>query len=92
MTIPSRAECEQEVRSWGFKTAITWNDVPHHASHSHDGLTTFFIRTGSLTISHPNDETVKQETFGQGFGIDVPGGKVQEIWIGPQGCEYVIGK
>ncbi|KGQ01959.1 hypothetical protein PAAG_11352 [Paracoccidioides lutzii Pb01] len=34
---------------------ILWNS--HHASRSHDGLTTYFIRTGSLTISHPDDET-----------------------------------
>lgn len=34
----------------------------------------------------------KKETFGVGDRIDVPAGKVHEVWIGLEGCEYVIGE
>jgi hypothetical protein len=35
---------------------------------------------------------VKKETFGVGERVDVPAGKVHEVWIGDKGCEYVIGE
>jgi hypothetical protein len=35
---------------------------------------------------------VKKETFRAGERVDVPAGKVHEVWIGDEGCEYVIGE
>jgi hypothetical protein len=35
---------------------------------------------------------VKKETFGVGSRVDVPAGKLHEVWIGDEGCEYVIGE
>lgn len=70
----------------------------HYSPHSHGGLTTHLIRRGSFTITYPDDNAklhngeVKKETFGVGERIDVPAGKVHEVWIGDQGCEYVIGE
>lgn len=70
----------------------------HYAPHSHRGLTTHLIRRGSLTITYPEDNAklrngeVKKETFGVGGRIDVPAGKLHEVWIGDEGCEYVIGE
>ena len=64
----------------------------HYAPHSHSGLTTHLIRRGSLTITYPKDPAPKRETFSVGSRIDVPAGKVHEVWIGEEGCEYVIGE
>lgn len=70
----------------------------YYSPHSHSGLTTHLIRRGSLTITYPDDNAklyngeVKKETFHVGERIDVPAGKVHEVWIGNEGCEYVIGE
>lgn len=70
----------------------------YYPPHSHRGLTTHLIRRGSLTITYPDDNSklyngeVKKETFGVGARIDVPAGKLHEVWIGNDGCEYVIGE
>lgn len=70
----------------------------YYSPHTHTGLTTHLIRRGSLTISYPEDNSVsnsgqaKKETYGVGERIDVPAGKLHEVWIGDEGCEYVIGE
>ena len=69
----------------------------HYSPHSHGGLTTHLIRRGSLTIAYPDDNAkrngeVEKVTFGVGERVDVPAGKVHEVWIGDEGCEYVIGE
>lgn len=33
-----------------------------------------------------------KEAFGAGARIDVPAGKLHEVWMGPEGSEYVIGE
>lgn len=33
-----------------------------------------------------------EEAFGAGARIDVPAGKLHEVWMGPEGSEYVIGE
>ncbi|EXJ56613.1 hypothetical protein A1O7_06957, partial [Cladophialophora yegresii CBS 114405] len=57
----------------------------HYPPHSHRGLTTHLIRRGSLTITFPNDPNPTRETFGVGSRVDVPGGKVHEVWMGEEG-------
>jgi hypothetical protein len=64
----------------------------HYPPHSHNGVTTHLIRRGSLTIMYPQDENPTKETFGVGARIDVPAGKLHEVWMGDEGCEYVIGE
>jgi hypothetical protein len=70
----------------------------YYSPHSHGGLTTHLIRRGLFTITYPDDNVnlhngeIKKETFGPGERIDVPAGKVHEVWIGDEGCEYVIGE
>ncbi|KAA8645888.1 hypothetical protein EYZ11_002063 [Aspergillus tanneri] len=98
--ISSRSECEQLVRDWGFGHVFTWSDGrdSHYPPHSHAGLTTHLILRGTMTITYPEDNAklhngeVKKETFGTGARVDVPAGKLHEVWIGPEGCEYVIGE
>lgn len=74
------------------------NSNAYYPPHTHRGLTTHLIRRGSLTITYPEDNAgvnngeVKKETFGVGARIDVPTGKLHEVWIGDEGCEYVIGE
>ncbi|OKP11462.1 hypothetical protein PENSUB_2948 [Penicillium subrubescens] len=90
--IGTRAESERLVRDWGFRHVYTWSDG------SHGGLTTHLIRRGTFTVTYPEENVnlhngeVKKETFGPGARIDVPAGKVHEVWIGDEGCEYVIGE
>jgi hypothetical protein len=64
----------------------------HYSPHSHDSLTTHLILSGSLTITYPKEKDPKKATYGVGDRIDVDAGKVHEVWIGPQGCTYVIGE
>jgi len=64
----------------------------HYSPHSHSGLTTHLILNGSLTITYPREENAEKVTYGVGDRIDVDAGKVHEVWIGPEGCTYVIGE
>ncbi|KAH8426705.1 uncharacterized protein LDX57_004438 [Aspergillus melleus] len=81
-----------------FSTSNALHSNSHYSPHSHRGLTTHLIRQGTLTITYPEDNArlhngeVKKETFGVGARVDVPAGKLHEVWIGPEGCEYVIGE
>ncbi|KAL4959715.1 uncharacterized protein BDV14DRAFT_193527 [Aspergillus stella-maris] len=99
-TIGSRGECECLVKDWGFKHVFTWADGSnaYYPPHTHGGLTTHLIRRGTLTITYPDDNKklyngeVRKETFRTGARVDVPAGKRHEVWIGDEGCEYVIGE
>ena len=64
----------------------------HYPPHSHDCLTTHLIRRGTLTITYPQDKEPSRETFGVGARVDVAAGRVHEVWMGDEGCEYVIGE
>ncbi|KAF1989828.1 hypothetical protein K402DRAFT_326597 [Aulographum hederae CBS 113979] len=88
------AEAEKDVSSWGFKNVFTWTDGPnaYYSPHSHRGLTTHLILRGELTITYPRDEKPVKETFGPGARVDVKAGRVHEVWMGGEGCTYVIGE
>ncbi|KAJ9155383.1 hypothetical protein NKR23_g1804 [Pleurostoma richardsiae] len=94
----SRAEAEAEVKSWGFPHVFTWTDGPpgnrnaYYSPHSHRGLTTHLILHGQLTISYPDDEQPEKKTYGVGDRIDVDAGRRHEVWMGKEGCTYVIGE
>ena len=60
--------------------------------HTHRGLTTHLILSGELTITYPQDKDPKKETFGPGARVDVDAGRQHEVWIGKEGCTYVIGE
>ena len=56
-----------------------------------------------MTISYPEDgderpEGKKKEkekekkTFGVEERVDVEAGRVHEVWMGGEGCEYVVGE
>ena len=71
------------------------NGILDYPPHSHPGLTTHLILAGSLTIAYPDEEKEKdmeKETYGVGDRIDVAAGRVHEVWIGGEGCTYVIGE
>ncbi|KAI4125775.1 MAG: hypothetical protein LQ338_004092 [Usnochroma carphineum] len=92
---PSHAEAESLVRSWGFPHVFTWTDGrnAHYPPHSHSGLTTHLILRGSLTIAFPDDAArPEKKTYGVGDRVDVEAGRVHEVWMGEEGCEYVIGE
>lgn len=93
--MPPRTTDEAKVKSWGFSHVFTWTDGPnaHYPPHSHSGLTTHLIRRGSLTITYPEDgeNATKKETFGVGARIDVPAGKVHEVWMGKDGESFLFG-
>lgn len=71
------------------------NGILDYPPHSHPGLTTHVILAGSLTIAYPDEgkgKDTEKETYGVGDRIDVAAGKVHEVWIGGEGCTYVIGE
>lgn len=90
----TRRDREAEVRSWGFDHVFTWSDGPnaHYAPHSHAGVTTHLILKGQLTFTYPKDENPTKQTLGVGERWDVDAGKVHEVWVGGEGCTYVIGE
>ncbi|KAL8908207.1 MAG: hypothetical protein Q9207_000928 [Kuettlingeria erythrocarpa] len=92
--MPSRAEAESLVRSWGFSHVFTWTDDSnaHYPPHLHQGQTTHLILRGTLTITYPNEPNPEKNTYGVSDRIDVDAGRVHEVWMGPEGCQYVIGE
>ncbi|PCH39540.1 hypothetical protein WOLCODRAFT_85854 [Wolfiporia cocos MD-104 SS10] len=94
MSTISQYDAERQVRSWGFPRVYTWTDSPsyHYNPRSHPGLTTHLILSGKFTVTYPQEDPNKKETFGPGARIDVPAGRVHEVWIGEEGCTYVIGE
>ncbi|KAI2466764.1 hypothetical protein F4781DRAFT_338682 [Annulohypoxylon bovei var. microspora] len=94
MSHKTRMDYEAEVRSWGFHHVFTWTDGPnaHYKPHSHAGLTTHLIVNGQLTIMYPKDPKPERKTYILGDRIDVDAGRIHEVWIGSEGCTYVIGE
>jgi hypothetical protein len=64
----------------------------YYPPHSHSGLTTHLILKGQLTITYPDDENPIKETFGVGSRVDVDASRRHEVWMGDEGCTYVIGE
>lgn len=64
----------------------------YYRPHTHSGLTTHLVLDGELTISFPEDETPEKKAYGVGDRIDVEAGRLHEVWIGKNGCTYVIGE
>lgn len=64
----------------------------HYNPHTHGGLTTHLVLDGELTISFPEDERPEKRTYGVGERIDVEAERLHEVWIGKDGCTYVIGE
>ncbi|KII93451.1 hypothetical protein PLICRDRAFT_171204 [Plicaturopsis crispa FD-325 SS-3] len=85
---------EAEVKSWGFTNVFTWTDKPnvHYPPHRHAGVTTHLILSGTFTIAYPKDASPTRETHGAGARIDVDADRVHEVWIGAEGCTYVVGE
>ena len=64
----------------------------HYSPHKHSGKTTHLVLDGSITYTYPNDPDAKKETIGPGDRWDVDAQKVHEVWVGSEGCTYVIGE
>ena len=64
----------------------------HYPTHTHSGLTTHLILEGELTVTYPDDRGPKKETFGPGGRLDVDANRRHEVWMGKEGCTYVIGE
>lgn len=45
-----------------------------------------------MTITYPGDEKPEKKTFGVVERVDVEAGRMHEVWMGREGCEYVIGE
>jgi hypothetical protein len=50
------------------------------------------IPSSTSPSSKEKSQNQKKETFSTGARIDVPAGKIHEVWMGNEGCEYVIGE
>ena len=75
-----------------FQFAKTKSSNAHYPPHSHSCLTTHLIRRGTLTIMYPKDDRPVKQTFGVGDRVDVDARRTHEVWMGDEGCEYVIGE
>ena len=74
-----------------FSSLVLHRNV-HYPPHKHRGVTTHLIVRGELTITYPEDEAPTKETLGPGGRFDVDANRVHEVWIGKEGCTYVIGE
>ena len=45
-----------------------------------------------MTLWYPNEADREKRTYGPGSRIDVDADRVHEVWVGAQGCTYVIGE
>lgn len=64
----------------------------HYPPHSHGSLTTHLVVQGAMTLWYPDEADGQKTAYGPGARIDVDAGRVHEVWIGPEGCTYVIGE
>ncbi len=69
-----------------------WNSNAYYSPHTHQGVTTHLIIRGQLIVRYPNDASPQKETFGPGSRIDVEANRLHEVWMGDEGCTYVIGE
>lgn len=84
--------CRPDSHTYLFVYLLTQDYPPH----SHSGLTSHVILRGQLTIAYPEDGDAEQRkartTYGVGDRVDVDAGRVHEVWMGGEGCTYVIGE
>lgn len=71
-------------------TSLTSNS--YYSPHKHSGVTTHLVLSGELTVSYPDDAHPAKETIGVGGRFDVEAGRRHEVWVGSEGCTYVIGE
>ena len=64
----------------------------YYPPHTHSGVTTHLLLIGDFTVLYPDDKEPKKETFGPGARIDVDANRRHEVWMGKEGCTYVIGE
>lgn len=90
-TFPHPIRCA--ALAWAPNEALAdENSNVHYSPHSHGGLTTHLVLCGELTITYPNDTSPKKTTYSVGDRLDVEAGRVHEVWMGDEGCTYVIGE
>ncbi|KAI2617171.1 hypothetical protein GGR54DRAFT_608524 [Hypoxylon sp. NC1633] len=94
MSYKTRKDYEAEVQSWGFSHVFTWTDGPnaHYRPHSHTTLTAHLVLGGQLTITYPKDPSPEKKTYSAGDRFDVDAGRLHEMWVGSEGCTYVVGE
>lgn len=71
---------------------LTMGSNYHYAPHSHSGLTTHLVVQGELTLWYPGAADSERRTYRPGERVDVDAGRLHEVWIGDEGCTYVIGE
>lgn len=74
------------------RLTLGYRSNAHYPPHSHSGLTTHLVLAGELMLWYPNESDSEKVTYGVGSRIDVAAGRVHEVWMGTQGCKYVIGE
>lgn len=75
----------------GRRQPLTYEQA-HYPPHTHSGKTTHLILRGALTMTYPDDPHPKEETLGPGAVWDVEAHRRHEVWVGKEGCTYVIGE
>ena len=64
----------------------------HYPPHRHSTATTHLVLDGSLTVCYPEETPRQKDVVRKGEWLDVDKGRVHEVWIGENGCTYVIGE
>ncbi len=75
----------------GFKHIYEWHDEPGtvYQSHSHKGKVSLFIVNGGLTYKFADKPDL---VVSKGERFDVPPGQEHSAFVGPDGCDYVVGE
>ena len=74
-------------------TTLTWRGrKAYYAPHRHKSITTHLILRGEFVILYPEEPSSHKETFRAGARVDVDAHRLHEVWIGDDGCTYVIGE
>ncbi len=84
----TNADADDGTCSWDKQT----KRGAYYHPHSHAELTTHLVLRGNLTIWYPKDDRPEKRTYAVGDRIDVDAGRIHEVWIGTEGCTYVIGE
>lgn len=64
----------------------------YYPPHDHPTLTTHLILSGTFIVGYPENPELEKTVYKSGARVDIDAGKVHEVWMGEEGCTYVIGE
>ena len=81
----------KKLKEEGFNNLFIWTDKPHeyYMPHKHNQLSAHVIIEGGMTVKTKRKGKM---VLKEGDRFDVLSGEAHEVWIGKDGCKYIVGR